>query len=63
MLLGSVAMAMDVLLPGHDVGASPDAEDLAGLVSRHSWRAAAAAGPGSMTLSGSMPSFEIEPLP
>ena len=41
MLLGSVAMAMDVLLPGHDVGASPDAEDLAGLVSRHSWRAVA----------------------
>ena len=41
MLLGSVATAMDVLLLGHDVGASPDAEDLAGLVSRHSWRAVA----------------------
>ena len=41
-ILGSVATAMDVLLPAGDViRASPDAEELAGLVSRHARRAAA----------------------
>lgn len=45
-LLGSVATALDVLLPllpaGHVVaGASNDTEEIAGLVSRRAWRAAA----------------------
>ncbi|PWZ26079.1 U-box domain-containing protein 18 [Zea mays] len=39
-LLGSVATAMDAL-PGDVVRASADAEELAGLVSRQAWRAAA----------------------
>ncbi|KAJ1268415.1 hypothetical protein BS78_07G133100 [Paspalum vaginatum] len=43
-VLGSVATAVDVL-PARVVGASVDARELAGMVSRHAWRAAARARP------------------